>query len=241
MKTRRMLALALPPLLGAAWLASGERGAEAALAQLPVPVAAGAEDGFASRTVWACDRRKAVVVEGVRPDEKLAPAKAQQVADLLMDLMRYCNAEVVARISRDEVVTLSVDGLPFQHYVPGGPAPIELAHGKAVHSPREEAIWKAELDKLVKEGDRLFHSDEIGANGVACAMCHPHASNTHPETYPKFQTQLKKVALLRDMVNWCIINPLEGQELAENDPRMKALEAYILSQRSGQTIAVGKH
>ena len=108
-------------------------------------------------------------------------------------------------------------------------------------SKKELQIWKAELDKLVKEGDRLFHSDEIGTNGVACAMCHPNASNTHPETYPKFQTQLKKVALLRDMVNWCILNPLEGKELAENDPRMKALEAYILNSRSGTALAVGKH
>lgn len=72
-------------------------------------------------------------------------------------------------------------------------------------------------------------------------MCHPGASNTHPETCPKFQTQLKKVALLRDMVNWCIINPLEGQELAENDARMKALEAYILSQRAGKPLQAGKH
>jgi thiosulfate dehydrogenase len=72
-------------------------------------------------------------------------------------------------------------------------------------------------------------------------MCHPNASNTHPESYPKFQTQLKKVALLRDMVNWCILNPLEGKELAENDPKLKALEAYILSERNGIAIAVGKH
>jgi thiosulfate dehydrogenase len=227
--------------MGIALLAAGERALERELAQLPVAVRAGAEDGFASRTLWACDRRKAVVVEGVRADERLSPAKAQQVADLLMDLMRYCNAEVVARISREELITLSVDGLPFEHYVPGGPLPIELAHGKAVHTPREQAIWKAELDKLVAEGDRLFHSDEIGTNGVACAMCHPHASNTHPETYPKFQTQLKKVALLRDMVNWCIINPLEGKELADNDPKLRALEAYILNSRTGTAIAVGKH
>jgi thiosulfate dehydrogenase len=241
MTIRWTFGLALFALLGAALLAWSGGGIESALAQLPVAVAAGEQGGFASRTVWACDQRKAVVVEGVRPDERLSPKKAQQVADLLMDLMRYCNAEVVARISRDEVITLSVDGLAYEHYVPGGPVPIQLVHGKAVHTPREEAIWKAELDKLVKEGDRLFHSDEIGTNGVACAMCHPNASNTHPETYPKFQTQLKKVALLRDMVNWCILNPLEGQELPENDPRMKALEAYILSQRMEKPIAVGKH
>jgi thiosulfate dehydrogenase len=106
---------------------------------------------------------------------------------------------------------------------------------------RERQIWKAELDRLVAEGDRLFHSDEIGTNGLACAMCHPDASNTHPETYPKFQTQLKKVALLRDMVNWCILNPLEGKELPDNDPRLKALEAYILAKRSGVALEAGKH
>ena len=81
----------------------------------------------------------------------------------------------------------------------------------------------------------------LGTNGIACAMCHPNASNTHPETYPKFQTQLKKVALLRDMVNWCIINPLEGTELPENDPKLKALEAYILASRRGVALDAGKH
>jgi thiosulfate dehydrogenase len=72
-------------------------------------------------------------------------------------------------------------------------------------------------------------------------MCHPDASNTHPETYPKFQTQLKKVALLRDMINWCIENPLEGPKLADDDPKMKALEAYILSARKGVAVDPGKH
>jgi thiosulfate dehydrogenase len=190
--------------------------------------------------VWACDRPKAVVVEGVRPDHNLSPARAQLVADLLMDLMRYCNEEITARIAIDERITVEANGRVFHDYVPGGPLPIVPA-SFGEPTPREMQIWKAELDKLVAEGDRLFHSDEIGKNGIACAMCHPHASNTHPETYPKFQTQLKKVALLRDMVNWCILNPLEGVELAENDPRMKALEAYILAQRKGVALEAGKH
>jgi thiosulfate dehydrogenase len=210
-------------------------------AELPVAVAHGAEQGWASRTVFACDRRKAVVVEGVRPDERLAPRKARQVAGLLQDLMRFCNEEVTARLGVNELVTLSVNGRPYVEWVPGGGLPVELAHGKTQHTDRERAIWKAELDKLVAEGDRLFHSDEIGTNGIACAMCHPDASNTHPETYPKFQTQLKKIALLRDMANWCIENPLEGKPLAEDDPRMKALEAYMLVKRAGVALEAGKH
>jgi thiosulfate dehydrogenase len=167
--------------------------------------------------------------------------KAQQVADLLTDLMRFCDQEVTARISVKELITLSVNGLPYQEYVPGGDLPIQLVHGGQEHGLREQKIWQLELDKLVKEGDRLFHSDEIGSNGLACAMCHPNASNTHPETYPKFQTQLKEVVLLRHMVNWCIINPLEGDELDHDDPRMIALEAYILAERASSQLEKGKH
>jgi thiosulfate dehydrogenase len=200
----------------------------------------GAQDGWASRTVWACDQRKMVVVEGVRPDEKIPPQRAQLVADVLMDLMRYCNEEITARISVDQVITVAANGQVLENYVVGGPLPIAKA-SFGEPTQREQAIWKAELDKVVAEGDRLFHSDELGSNGVACAMCHPNASNTHPETYPKFQTQLKKVALLRDMVNWCIMNPLEGKALAADDPRMEALEAYILSQRRGKPLDAGKH
>jgi thiosulfate dehydrogenase len=200
----------------------------------------GAEDRWASRAVWACDRRKMVIVEGVRPDEKIPPARAQQVADVLQDLMRYCQEEITARIASDSMITVAANGQVHEHWMVGEPLPIAKA-SFGEPTEREKKIWKAELDKLVAEGDRLFHSDEIGGNGVACAMCHPNASNTHPETYPKFQTQLKDVALLRDMVNWCIMNPLEGQALDAGDRRMKALEAYILSARSGKTLETGKH
>jgi len=200
----------------------------------------GAEDEWASRAVWACDQRKLVVVEGVRPDQKIPPERAQLVADVLMDLMRFCNEEITVRIGTNQMMTVAANGKVYENYVPGGPLPIvKASFGEPTE--REKSIWKAELDKLVAEGDRLFHSDEIGGNGVACAMCHPNASNTHPETYPKFQTQLKKVAMLRDMVNWCILNPLEGKELAPDDPKMRALEAYILAQRRGKPLDAGKH
>ncbi|MGE0684885.1 MAG: c-type cytochrome [Candidatus Binatia bacterium] len=87
----------------------------------------------------------------------------------------------------------------------------------------------------------MFHDPVLGKNGISCDMCHPDASNTHPETYPKFQTQLKTVALLRDRINWCIDNPLEGPKLAEDDAKMKALEADILHQRKGVALEAGKH
>ncbi len=105
------------------------------------------------------------------------------------------------------------------------------------------ALWQAETERMAVEGSRVFHSaDELGSTiGVSCDMCHPNAANTHPETYPKFQTQLGSVALLRDMINWCIQHPVRGKPFASEDPRMRALEAYILAQRKGKTLEYGKH
>ncbi len=100
--------------------------------------------------------------------------------------------------------------------------------------------WNDAFMKIVKEGEKLFHTP-LGKNNVSCDMCHPNATNTHPETYPKFQKQLGKVATLREMINWCIINPLEGQPLDANDPRMTALEAYIIWERKGMPLSPGKH
>jgi len=118
---------------------------------------------------------------------------------------------------------------------------LQVAHGGSEHTQRETRVWEAELKRTIDDGYKLFHSNELGTNGISCDMCHPDASNTHPETYPKFQTQLKQVALLRDMINWCIENPLEGPKLTGDDPKMKAIEAYILSTRKGVPIDAGKH
>lgn len=103
------------------------------------------------------------------------------------------------------------------------------------------ARWMAQFELVATEGRRLWTSPEIGTNGVACAQCHPNATNTHPETYPKFQKQLGRVAQLWEMINWCIRNPLEGEDLAADDPRMIAMQAYAYKERRGVKLDPGKH
>jgi thiosulfate dehydrogenase len=111
------------------------------------------------------------------------------------------------------------------------------------HTERDLLTWTRETEKFVLEGSRIFHSANLlkSTVSVSCDMCHPHAANTHPETYPKFQTQLGRVVLLRDMINWCIDNPVRGERLEPDDPRMRAMEAYIMAQRSGTEMNYGKH
>ncbi|HMJ52788.1 MAG TPA: hypothetical protein VK540_11955 [Polyangiaceae bacterium] len=116
-------------------------------------------------------------------------------------------------------------------------------HSYGKITQQDVALWKSETERVAAAGSRVFHTgDELGSTiGVSCDMCHPHAANTHPETYPKFQAQLGRVALLRDMINWCIEHPVRGKALSADDPRMRALEAYILAQRKGKTLEYGKH
>lgn len=101
--------------------------------------------------------------------------------------------------------------------------------------------WEAEYMSVVEKGRALWVSGELGSNGVACAQCHPNAANTHPETYPKFQQQLGRVATLREMINWCLQQPLEGVPLELDSAEMVALEAYVAYERRGVEMAPGKH
>lgn len=101
--------------------------------------------------------------------------------------------------------------------------------------------WMQQFEAVAAEGRDLWTSPELGTNGVACAQCHPNAANTHPETYPKFQKQLGRVAQLWEMINWCLRNPLEGEELAADDPRMTAILAYVHKERRGVELEPGKH
>ena len=106
---------------------------------------------------------------------------------------------------------------------------------------KDQERWEKEYMSVVTKGRELFTSGALGTNGVACAQCHPNAANTHPETYPKFQKQLGRVIALREMINWCLQQPLEGKPLALDDPKMIALETYMAHERRGVKMAPGKH
>lgn len=108
-------------------------------------------------------------------------------------------------------------------------------------APEDLKRWEAQYQLVVKEGRRLWTAPELGTNGVVCAQCHPNGANSHLETYPKFQKQIGRVVAFWEMVNWCIRNPLEGEVLAADDPKMIALQAYVAWERRGVKLEPGKH
>lgn len=166
-------------------------------------------------------------------------ANGQALADELMDQWKREHPDrewVTAEKERHEIKPPADNSTLLQG---------SQAEGHTYGQPTEQdlLVWARETEKFVVEGSRIFHSAQLlgGTVGVSCDMCHPHAANTHPETYPKFQSQLGRAVLLRDMINWCIEHPVRGKRLGPDDPRMRALEAYIMAQRSGAVMNYGKH
>ena len=117
-------------------------------------------------------------------------------------------------------------------------------------TPQQLAAYEQVFMDQVKKGDLLFHGDEptakqmgvkLTATGMACAMCHPFASDTHPQAFPKFQVSMNQFATLRDMINWCIEKPNQGEKIDSDSDAMKALEAYIYWSNSGSVLVPGKY
>jgi thiosulfate dehydrogenase len=117
-------------------------------------------------------------------------------------------------------------------------------------TPQQLAAYQQVFMDEVRKGDLLFHGDEptakamgvkLTTSGMACAMCHPFASDTHPMAFPKFQVSMNQFATLRDMINWCIEKPNQGEKIDPESEAMKALEAYIYWSNTGSVMVPGKY
>ena len=126
---------------------------------------------------------------------------------------------------------------------------IAFAH-KEPHTADQLKAFEDVFIEQVKIGDDLFHGDaatekkmgvKLSNTGLACAMCHPVTSDTHPHEFPKFQEQMNAFATLRDMINWCIEKPNEGEKIDPNGDAMKALEAYIYWSNRHSKLDPGRH
>jgi thiosulfate dehydrogenase len=189
--------------------------------------------------VGSCDGKTALEVPGKKDGDKLSDAEARQVSNQLMDEWKKKNPGKSWDMASREPQSSEASSNAVS-----APAPSKTQQGiYSNYTPEDRKIWEIEQGKLIAEGKAIFHSaDRLKSRtAISCDMCHPNAANTHPETYPKYQVQLQRVAMLRDMINWCIENPVKGVMLKDQDPNMKALEAYIISQRRGIALDPGKH
>jgi hypothetical protein len=223
----------------------------------PIHQAPAAKDGGV--VVMLCDGKTSMEVKGLKAGQSMSHEQALQVTRELMAKWQREHPDQTWQMAQSDQSSQPVPAPSAAAGAdvakPSGTVPSPQTGAKppalgmqqgdtyASFTDRDHKIWKNETDKFVAEGKRIFHdTKELGGTiGVSCDMCHPDASNTHPETYPKYQVQLQKVALLRDMIDWCIENPVKGKAFSPNDPKLRALEAYIYAQRKGTALDYGKH
>lgn len=217
-----------------ALFACGERPSDEPAPPAPAPGPAPAQGGT---EVKLCDNHTTTTLPA---GAELTRDTGQKVADALMAKWKTAHPEQdwEAEERKSRTFLPAADNsalLAASTQAPG--------HPYRNFTQRDLDTWKRETETLVVAGSKVFHSgDELGSTiAVSCDMCHPSAANTHPETYPKFQTQLGRVVLLRDMINWCLEHPVRAKPMDADDPRMRAMEAYIISQRAGTALAYGKH
>jgi thiosulfate dehydrogenase len=258
MKPRTVLmAAVLMGCVGAAsavYLVAGKHSAPAYAQALATHQLPQSHDG--NVVVQSCDGSTTAEIPGLKPGQQMTHAQAVEFTRGLMSEWQRKHPDrhwVMAQADTGKVAQAPAQsgegGAKGSENIAGpGAAPaaeLKSQQGDTYASfhERDFKIWKAETDAFVEKGNQTFHSAQaLGSTiGVSCDMCHPNAANTHPETYPKYQVQLHRVALLRDMINWCIENPVKGVTLSPDDSRMRALEAYILAQRNGVPMAYGKH
>ena len=124
-------------------------------------------------------------------------------------------------------------------------APEDAAKPRGIHvqSPKldPELLRKTreETDKVIKRGEVLWKDRQLGTNGQNCNMCHPNGAATHPETFPKFKQQFRRVVTVQEFINWCIVAAMRGdsQEIGSED--LTALEAYQAHENRGQIMEIG--
>ncbi len=128
----------------------------------------------------------------------------------------------------------------------GAAAPEDAAkvpRGVYVQSPRldPELVRKTreETDKVIRRGEMLWKDRQLGTNGQNCNMCHPSGSATHPETYPKFKQQFRRVVTVQEFINWCIVAAMRGDSLEIGSEELTALEAFQAYENRGQIMEIG--
>jgi thiosulfate dehydrogenase len=231
------------------YLNIGDRNASAYAQALPTHKVPAAEHGGV--VLQLCDGTTSTEVKGLRPGQAMSHDQAIAVTGKLMaEWQRRHPGEHWEMAQADNgAAAPATSGTPNFSPAPvvstktAGQMDAQQGDTYASFHDRDMKIWQAETDAFVDKGNKIFHSVKLlgGTIGVSCDMFHPNAANTHPETYPKYQEQLQRVALLRDMINWCIENPVKGKTLSPDDPKMRALEAYIIAQRKGVALDYGKH
>ncbi len=99
---------------------------------------------------------------------------------------------------------------------------------------------------LVEEGRMLFEDSSLSSNGMSCNSCHATdnlfgasfaTSYPHPFEMARERAGLDRAMYADEVVQFCLIGPMESQPLAWDSRELAALTAYVIDVRQKAFIA----
>jgi cytochrome c len=128
---------------------------------------------------------------------------------------------------------------------------IALAFVVAYAQKEKEAEKMSPEDAMkasVMRGKDLFSDPSLGTNGKTCNDCHVAGGTKEGamgkmvvkpfhevnEKYPMYWMMAGKVMTMDQVINWCILTPLQGEPLKWDDPRLTDLASYCASVKSAE-------
>lgn len=104
---------------------------------------------------------------------------------------------------------------------------------KLVTRPKGTMLAKGNPADLIKEGERLFKDESLSTNGTSCISCHLNLEmfmDTFAKPYPHGVEMAKESGMdqidLDEMIQFCILTPMEAKPLPWDSRELAALTAY---------------
>jgi len=104
-------------------------------------------------------------------------------------------------------------------------------------TPGNKTIRKHAFDnqqQAIAYGKKLWRDENLGASGVACLSCHGDYALLHLERnqhFPHFVKMVGDVVSLDQMINYCMLNPMQGKQWDKNSKELTAMGAYYRAYR----------
>jgi len=83
-------------------------------------------------------------------------------------------------------------------------------------------------------GAKMWKDEKLGTSGLACLSCHADhdlLNLDRNQNFPHFVKMVGDVVTLDQMINYCMLNPMKGQQFEQNSKELTAMAAYYRAYR----------
>lgn len=106
---------------------------------------------------------------------------------------------------------------------------------KLVTRPAGTSLFKGDPAAFVKDGERLFNDQKLSTNGLSCNSCHEDNKSFMPgfaKPYPHAVAMAAEMGRMQsvhldEMIQFCMVAPMEAKPLAWESRELAALAAYV--------------